>query len=190
MTMWAIPYLGVPYNLWVDQAKAFLSTQFTTLANVLGCQIIPIAVEAQWSLIAERCHDSLRRIVKKLIVDHPAAPVRLIVDYANLAMSHTIVPEGFNPTVLAFGAQPCLAVGNYDQQPQSLVNRMELMTSARREYEAVVSSLRIRRAMNTAAPNEEVANITPGRDVLVYREKKEWDGPYTFLTVMIDFQRY
>lgn len=181
MTMWVIPYLGVPYNLWVDQAKAFLSTQFTTLANVLGCNIVPIAVEAHWSLIAERYHDPLRRIVNKLIIDHPAAPLSLIVDYANLAMSHTVGPEGFTPAILAFGAQPRLPLGNYEQQPQSSLNRMDLMTTARREYEAIVSSLRVKRAINTSAPNEEVVDISPGNEVLVYREKKGWDGPYTFL---------
>lgn len=35
MNMLVIPYLRVPYNLWFDQATAFLSTQLTTLANVL-----------------------------------------------------------------------------------------------------------------------------------------------------------
>lgn len=181
MTIWVIPYLGVPHNLWVDQAKAFLSTQFTTLANVLGCNIVPIAVEAHWSLIAERYHDPLRRIVNKLILDHPTAPLNLIVDYANLAMSHTVGPEGFTPAILAFGAQPRLPIGNYEQQPQSSLNRMDLMTTARREYEAIVAGLRAKRAMNTATPNEIVADISPGDEVLVYREKKGWDGPYTFL---------
>jgi len=46
MTTWVTPYLGVPNYLWVDQAKAFLSVQFKTLAHSLGCNIVPIAVEA------------------------------------------------------------------------------------------------------------------------------------------------
>lgn len=181
MTIWVTPYLGVPHNLWVDQAKAFLSVQFKTLANSLGCNIVPIAVEAHWSLIAERYHDPLRRISRKLIVDHPAAPMELIVDYANLAMSHTIGPEGFTPAILAFGAQPRLPIGNYDQQTQTVTNRMDLMTTARREYEAIVAQLRIRRALHTALPNEAAAELTPGDEVLVYREKIGLQGPYTFL---------
>lgn len=181
MTIWMIPYLGVPHNLWVDQAKSFLSTQFTTLANVLGCNIVSIAVEAHWSLIAERYHDPLRRVVNKLFLDHPAAPLNLIVYYANLAISHTIGPEGFTPAILAFGAQPRLPIGNYDQQPQTSLNQMDLMTTARREYEAIIAGLRAERAIHTSSPNEIVADITPGDEVLVYREKKGWDGPYTFL---------
>lgn len=54
MTIWVISHLGVPHNLCVDQAKAFLSTQFTTLASVLGCYIVPVAVESLWSLIDNR----------------------------------------------------------------------------------------------------------------------------------------
>lgn len=105
--------MGVPFNLWVDQAKSFLSAQFTALANSFGCNLIPIAVEAHWSLIAERYHDPLRRIVNKLLIDHPTATFSLIIDYANLAMSHTIGPEGFTPAILSIGAQPRLPVGNY-----------------------------------------------------------------------------
>lgn len=55
------------------------------------------------------------------------------------------------------------------------------MTAARREYEALVAALRIRRAMNTASLNEAALNVPPGDEVLVYREKTGCNGPYTFL---------
>lgn len=77
MSIWVIPYLGVPFNVWVDQAKAFLSTQFISLANSLGCNLIPIVVEANLSLITERYHDPLMRIINKLLLDYPAAPLSL-----------------------------------------------------------------------------------------------------------------
>lgn len=181
MRIWVTPYLGVPYNLWVDQAKAFLSVQFKTLAASLGCNLVPIAAESHWPLIAKRYHDPLRRIAKKLSIDHPSAPLHLIIDYSNLAMSHTVGPEGFTPAILAFGAQPRLPIGQYDQMPQTSINRMDLMTAARREYEALVAALRTRRAMHTASPNEAALDVSPGDEVLVYREKTGWDGPYTFL---------
>ena len=72
--------------------------QLKNLANSVGCILVLIAAEALWSLIAERYHDPLRRFVNKLIVDHPAAPLPLFIDYANLAMSHTVGPEGFTPS--------------------------------------------------------------------------------------------
>lgn len=117
MSFWVIPHLGISHYLWADQAKAFLSVQFATLENALGCGIIPIAVEAHLSLIAEWYHDPLRPIANKLIVEHSAAPLQLIIDYVNLAMSHTVGPEGFLPAILAFGAQPRLPIENYEQQP-------------------------------------------------------------------------
>lgn len=181
MNIWAIPYLGVPQNLWVAQAKAFISTKFTTLDNLLGCNTVPIAVEAEWPLIAERYHEQLRRLVKKLILDHPVAPIKLIVDYANPAMSHTFGAKGYTPDIMAFGAQHQLPTGNYEQKPKTSINRMNLMTTAQSEYEAIVAGLRPKSAMNKDNPNEIVADIIPGDEGLAYREKKGWDDPYNFL---------
>lgn len=114
VSMWVMPYLGVPYNLQVDQVKSFLSVSFKTLENVFECNIVSVSVEAHWSLDVERYLYRLRRIASKLIDEHPAAPLGLITDYyANLAMSHTIGPEGFTPAILAFRAQPKLPIGNY-----------------------------------------------------------------------------
>ncbi len=58
---------------------------------------------------------------------------------------------------------------------------MDFMSNARREYESIVAQLRPRRALNSAPPNEAVAEHTPGDEVLVYREHKGWQSPYTFL---------
>lgn len=58
---------------------------------------------------------------------------------------------------------------------------MGVMTTARREYEALVLQRRIRHAKNTASLNEEVVKLTPGDELLVCREKSGWNGPYIFL---------
>lgn len=58
---------------------------------------------------------------------------------------------------------------------------IDLMTPARRENEAIVAQLRIRRAINSLSPKKQVTDLTPGDEILVYREKKGWDAPYTFL---------
>lgn len=39
-------YLDVLCNVWIAQAKAFLSTQIATLANILECDIATTAVKA------------------------------------------------------------------------------------------------------------------------------------------------
>lgn len=58
MSIWVIPYLGVSHILWANQAESFLSTPFTTLVNVLGCNIVTIAVEPHCSFIDGRYHVS------------------------------------------------------------------------------------------------------------------------------------
>lgn len=45
MSICVVNYLGVSRKLWVNQTKSFLSTQLTTIGNVLDCNIAPIAVE-------------------------------------------------------------------------------------------------------------------------------------------------
>lgn len=100
-----------PFNLLVDKVKVFLSAHLNSLANSLGCNLIPIAVEAHLSLIAERYDDPLKIIVDKLMIDNPTALLSLIVDYANLPMSYTVGPEGFTPAIIAFESQPWLPVG-------------------------------------------------------------------------------
>lgn len=56
--------------------------------------------------------------------------------------------------------------------PQTCTNRIDLMQISRNEYESIVTSLRLRHALHSATPNETVIDLTPGDEVLVYREKK------------------
>lgn len=72
-------------------------------------------MEADWLIIAERHHESMRKIANKLTVDHLSALLHLNVEYAELAVSNTFGPEGFKTAILAFGAQPLLSVGEYCQ---------------------------------------------------------------------------
>lgn len=93
----------------------------------------------------------------------------MILDYTNLAMSQTVRPKGFTLATLDFGAQPWLPIANYDQQPKTVVSRMYLVTTARHEYEGIVSQLRIGYALCSATPNESVIELTTGGEVQVYR---------------------
>lgn len=119
----------------------------------MGCNILPISVEAHWSLISELYNGPIISVTKTLLVDHHQAPLSLVIDYAILAMSHTVGPKGFNPVILAFGAQPLLPIRNYEQLPQVSINRMDLTQISRREYEPIVAKLRIRHDLHSASPN-------------------------------------
>lgn len=69
---------------------------------------------------------------------------------------------GLPSAMLEFGAQPRLVIGNYNQQPQTSVNLMDLMSTARRGYEAIVSVIRPCRELHTATPNETAQYLHPG----------------------------
>lgn len=117
----------------------------------------------------------MRRIAEKIIAEHPGTTLGLIIDYANSAMPHTIEPEDFTLTIMAFGAQQSLRAGNYDQQSQTVKTRIDLMTTARHEYENILSQLRLQCVVIFAPPNEAVFNLTRGDEVLVYRKKQRLD---------------
>ncbi len=155
---------------------------FVMLSNALGSNIVPVAVEAHWSLIAERYHDPFRRVVRKLQVDCPDLRLDILVDYANLVMSHTMGPEGFSPALLAFGAEPRLPIGDITQVPVTVAQRMEVASIARREYESTVARMRVQKAMSSPAPHERFLLVNPGDRVLAYGEKKGWQGPYKFIS--------
>lgn len=114
------------------------------------------AVETHWSFFAKSCHEVLQRVENELSVDYPSAALTLLIDYANLATSHTMGPDGFTSAILALGPQPRLLTAEYKQMPQTDTNGMNLTTSERRDYEAIVSQLCVSCAMNTASPNESV----------------------------------
>lgn len=132
MSIWVLPYLGIPNNLWIYQAKFFLSQQFKALANFLGCNLIPIAVEAHCFIIAERYHDPLQWIIKNLLTAHPNVWLQLVIYYSNMALSHTVGREWFTSSILAFGAQPRVPIGSYEKMQQTVTSVMDLMNTARR----------------------------------------------------------
>lgn len=182
MQIWVCPYLGAPRNIWVDQAKQFIYGLFVILCNSLGSKIKPVYVEAHWSLVVERYHEPLRRVVRKLKTDRPSVPLHILVDYANIVISHTMGPEGFTPALLAFGAEPRIPIPNLSQVPVSVNQRMAVAEIARREYENIVAKMRVQKAMSSPTPNERFLMINPGENVLAYREKKGWQGPYNFIS--------
>lgn len=98
-------------------------------------------------------------------------------------MSHKIEPEGFTSAMLAFGAKPGLAIGEYNKAPQEVTDRMDLIASPRREYKGIVAPPRVKRTINHESSNEEIIELHPGDEVLVYRDKKRVGRPLYFLVL-------
>ncbi len=106
--------------MWADRAKKFIYGIFVLNSNSLGSNIVPVAVEAHCSLIVERYHGPLRRVLLKLRVDCPDLPLAVLVDNADLVISHTMGPEVFAPAILVFDAEPRLPIGDLAQVPVSV----------------------------------------------------------------------
>lgn len=85
-------------------------------------------------------------------------------------MSHSVVPEGFTTAILTFGEQRIVPIGENNQLLNTVINPMEVMKTARGEYEAILAGLRVSGAMKTTSPNQLVQEITPRDKVQVYRE--------------------
>lgn len=56
--------------------------------------------------------------------------LRLLINYAHLAVTHTIGLEGFTPPILEFEVQPGLCISEYSLMRQTMTLRMDLLTSA------------------------------------------------------------
>lgn len=182
MRVWILPYLGPPYTIWVDQAKAFLSKEFKSMTETLGCTLKPVATEAHWSLIVERHHGPLRQVYNRLRIDYPHVDMQVLLDYSTMTINNTAGPENFSPALLAFGAQPRLPIGDHHQAPQTVRERFDIAMKARAEYEVIVTRKRLQRASSSFPPNERFLNCIPGDDLLVFRENFGWKGPYTYVS--------
>lgn len=60
------------------------------------------------------------------------APLNLDIYYANLTFSDTVRSEGLTSAILTLGAQQSLPIGDYFQEPQTSLNKMDPITATRR----------------------------------------------------------
>lgn len=95
-------------------------------------ELFKLKKKARWERIAEWHHNPVQLILNQLFFDQPVASKSLIIDYSDLSVPHTIELERFTLTVFFLSTKPRLPVRNYYKQSQSLVIRMDQMTSARR----------------------------------------------------------
>lgn len=96
--------------------------------------------------------------------------LNLIVDYARLAISHTVGLEVFTLAILTFRAQLRLPIDIYEQQSQSSLISIDLTTAERCKYDANIADLQAKPVMNTFAPIKIVSNITFADGALVYQK--------------------
>lgn len=131
MKIWVLLYPGTPFELWMDQAKEKLSTYFKAVITALGGYLVPVSIGHDDLNLSSITMIPLLHIRKRLRCSFPNVVLDVLLDYANIALSHTIRREGPTPAILALKPQLFLPIKNYEQQPQPLIPCMDLASVTR-----------------------------------------------------------
>jgi hypothetical protein len=175
-------YPGLPNVIKADQGSVFTSNIWRDIVSISGVKLKLTPIESHNSLtVGERYHNLLHRIYRKVKHDHPAISESLALSLANKSMNDTTGPEGLVPTQLVFGIVPRLSANGPLPHHQE---RLLAMDSARREMDAIVSELRIKRALNSKTPSGATRVFRPRELVYLYRERpSQWMGPFPIFRV-------
>jgi hypothetical protein len=144
----------------------------------ITCKQVP--VEAYWSIgKLERYHAPLKRayeIITAEIGDSASREARL--QMAIKVVNDTVGPNGLVPTLLVFGAYPRMTL---DSPPSpSMIQRSHAIQKAMKELRKVSAGRQIHDALSTrnGPTTEDVLTLPLQSEVLVWREKHGWQGPY------------
>jgi transposase InsO family protein len=117
-----------------DQGSVFLSRDWKASCAALEIPLRHTGTESHHSLgTGERFHAPLRRIYKKVFLDHPLVPPDVRLAMSVHAMNTTQGPEGLVPITPVFGKTP--VVPHVDQVPVAQAPRLRAMYTAKAEYE-------------------------------------------------------
>ena len=182
-SIWAHPYIGHPSCMHVDQGPQFTSAAWKALATSAGVDLLWSGVESHNALgTGERYHAFLRRIYRRVRKEHPLVLPPGALSLAVAAMNQTAGPRGLVPTLLVFGVLPRTPTTPLPLPAQR--ERMAAAVTAREEMRTAVAKARVASALNTSVPAAAGRILSPGQQVLVYREPPvdEWVGPHTVVT--------
>lgn len=179
---WMDYYLGPPVFAVHDPGTNFHSKEFCENVRAVGTENITMPVEAHNSVgIVERYHIPLRRVYNILLIELPDITREERLQMAIKSVNDTAGPDGLVPTLLVFGAYPRIGPG--EGPAASITKRAEANKKAMAEVRKcqaarkVADALRMRNGPNTV----HLANLPLNSEVLVWREGKGWQGPFSLL---------
>jgi hypothetical protein len=155
----------------------------------MGITTKSVPVEAHWSVgQVERVHPILRRAYCIIAEELKSEGVskQTMLQMAVKAVNDTSGPDGLVPTLLVFGAYPCIT--EFDPPTRSTTQRATAIQKAMEE----VSRIRARTQVNKALHERNGPSVTDVHDlplnspVLIWREGNtgrsgHWTGPYPLL---------
>jgi Reverse transcriptase (RNA-dependent DNA polymerase) len=190
LAIWVYAYLGPPRELLVDQGTEVTSEFFRQSCDEMVIHLIFAPVESHSSLgLVERMHGPIRNIYKKLMLERPSnpdqrrvKPKELLLAAATKALNDTAGVQGLVPTLLVFGALPhvILDMKRSDESVATQLDRLRLMSVTRDATEKYTAMARLAEAQKHTVPSGD-HTLTPGDQVLIFREKNGWTGPATLL---------
>ncbi|ELQ32750.1 hypothetical protein OOU_Y34scaffold01053g4 [Pyricularia oryzae Y34] len=178
---------GPPDVLTFDPGPNFRATEFHAEARLLGISCNQIPVEAHWAVgKIERFHAPLRRAYEIIRAEcGTECSQGAALQAAVKAVNDTAGPNGLVPTLLVFGAMPRITM---DSPPTpSQTKRAAAVNKAMTELRKLTAKRKLNDAL-AARNGPELSDRRPrtlelGAEVLVYREKGNWSGPYKVVSV-------
>lgn len=177
---WVDTYLGPPDHLVHDAGTNFASSEFRNEAKFMGITCRQVPTEAHWSIgKVERYHGPLRRAFEILTAEiGTICSKEAILQMAFKAVNDTAGPDGLIPTLLVFGAFPRI---NLDSPPTpSTLKRAEAVAKAMRTLRKHRAERQVRDALaaRNGPDTSDVLSAPLQSEMLVWREKDGWQGPY------------
>jgi hypothetical protein len=180
---WIYVYQGPPDNVVHDPGTNFSSEEFRQHARIMGVTCKEQPVEAHWAVgKIERAHGPLRKAYETLHEDlSPGVDKETVLQMACKCLNDTAGKNGLVPTLLVFGAYPRI---NYDSPPSpDIQTRANAVQKAMKKVREMRAKDKVKDALNMRNGPIPHTDIKLQDDVMVWREKEKWTGPWKVLDV-------
>jgi len=182
--MWLNTYLGPPDLIIHNAGPQFDSSEFRSSTKAFRIRTKCVPVEAHHSIgLVERYHTPLRRAYDIIRKELPQLSKEFALQAAAKTVNDTTGPEGIIATLRLFGAYPRILID--DAPSLSILERGKAVAKARDEVSKLYTKRQVRDALNQRnGPDiQHILDALIGDQVLVYREKGGWKGPYTLIDI-------
>lgn len=183
--LWIDTYQGPPDIITHDAGTNFASVEFKSEAKIMGITCKQVPIEAHWSIgKVERYHAPLRRAYEILRAELDSKTSDdAVLQMAVKAVNDTAGPDGLVPTLLVFGAYPRISM---DSPPSpSIIQRAEAIQKAMKALRRAAAERTVSDALNTrnGPITDEVLSLPLQSEVMIWREKNGWQGPYKIINI-------
>lgn len=183
---WIDVYIGPPDVITHDAGRNFIGMEFRQLAATMSITTHEVPVEAHHSIgTVERYHRPLRRAYECISSDLTKLNVdkSIMLQMAVKAVNDTAGPDGLVPTLLVFGAYPRMT--NLDPPAPSISQRAAAIKVAMAEVRKCHATRDVQDAlgMRNGPRTSHLKGLPLNAEVMVYREKNKWMGPYRLMSM-------